>query len=119
MFEALLEEVVASTEGARASLVMDFDGISLASYVREDASPDIKTVGIELTVLLRAAKQAVSMLEVGSVEEVVLVAAHLTALVRIVNENYFVAIALAPGGNLGRARYLMRTRVSELMSELS
>jgi len=119
MFQALLKDVVDATEGAYASLLMDFDGITLDSFTKAELGPDIRTVGIELTVVLRAVKQAVSMLEVGGTEEVVLVADQLTTLIRIVTENYFVAVALAPGGNLGRARYVLRTRLPELVSELS
>ena len=119
MFQALLQDVVESTEGALASLIMGLDGITVDSYTSGGEAPDVKTVGIELTVVVRAVTQAVSMLEVGLTEEIVLVADHLTTLIRIVNEHYFVVVALAPGGNLGRARYFLRTRVPELVSELS
>lgn len=119
MFQALLMDVVESTEGALASVVMDLDGITLDSYERQAGGPDIRTVGIELTVVLRSVKQAVGMLEVGTTEEVVLVSDQLTTLVRMVDEIYFVAVALAPGANLGRARYILRTRLPELLSELS
>jgi predicted regulator of Ras-like GTPase activity (Roadblock/LC7/MglB family) len=119
MFQALLIDVVESTEGALASLVMDLDGITLDSYSKPKAKHDIKTVGIELTVVLRAVRQAAKMLEAGDAREVAIVADQLTTLVRIVNDNYFVALSLAPGGNLGRARYLLRTRVPQLLAELS
>jgi predicted regulator of Ras-like GTPase activity (Roadblock/LC7/MglB family) len=123
MFEALLKDVVESLEGGVAAVVMDLDGITLASHARasvtDDLKSDIRSVGIELTVVLRSVKQAMAMLEVGEAEEVVLVADQLTTVVRIVTEHYFVAVALAPGGNLGRARYLLRVRVPELVSELS
>ncbi|MBM4359460.1 MAG: hypothetical protein FJ096_15255 [Deltaproteobacteria bacterium] len=119
MFEALLQDVVESIEGGVAGVVMDLDGITLASHSREQTGQDVKSVGIELTVVLRSVKQAASMLEIGDVEELVLVADQLTTVVRIVTDHYFVAVALAPGGNLGRARYLLRTRALELVNELS
>lgn len=118
MFESLLKDVVEATEGGVASLVMDLDGITLDSYQTPHAAHDIKTVGIELSVVLRAVKQAASMLEAGAMHEVTIVADQLTTLVRMVNDNYFVALSLAPGGNVGRARYLLRTRVPELVAEL-
>ena len=119
MFHGLLKDVVESIEGGLAAIVMDLDGITLESYERVDDTVDIKTVGIELTLVLRSVKQAAMMLELGAAEEFTLVAGTLTTLVRMVNETYFVAIALDSGGNLGRARYLLRTRVPELVSELS
>lgn len=119
MFQALLKELVESTEGGVASLVMDLDGITLDSYSKPQASFDIKTVGIELTVVLRAVRQAASMMEAGSAQEVTIVADRLTTLVRIVNDTYFAAVSLVPGGNLGRARYLLRIRLPEMAAELS
>ena len=119
MFEALLKDVVDATEGAVAAVVMDLHGITLASVERGDGPPDVKSVGIELTVVLKSVKQAAGMLEVGEAQELVIVAEQLTTVVRIVSDEYFVALALAPGGNLGRARYLLRVRVPELVSELS
>jgi predicted regulator of Ras-like GTPase activity (Roadblock/LC7/MglB family) len=119
MFQALLKDVVDSTEGGTASLVMDLDGITLDSYTRPAGPHDIKNVGIELSVVLRAVKQAASMLEAGSTQEVTIVAEQLTTLVRMVNDNYFVALSLLPGGNVGKARYLLRTRVPEMAAELS
>jgi predicted regulator of Ras-like GTPase activity (Roadblock/LC7/MglB family) len=119
MFQALLKDVVESTEGGIASLVMDLDGITLDSYSKPSAAFDIKTVGIELSVVLRAVKQATSMIEAGNTHEVTIVADEITTLVRMVNDNYFVALSMTPGGNLGRARYLLRTRVPEMVAELS
>ncbi len=118
MFQAVLKDVVDATEGGVASLVMDLDGITLDSYSSPSARFDIKTVGIELSVVIKSVKQAASMLDAGAMHEVAIVADQLTTLVRLVDDTYFVALSLAPGGNLGKARYLLRTRVPELAKEL-
>ena len=52
MFEALLKDVVESTDGGVSSLVMDLDGIALDSYSKPGATFDIKTIGVELSVVL-------------------------------------------------------------------
>jgi hypothetical protein len=39
-------------------------------------------------------------------------------LVRVLSENYFLAIALAPDGNYGKARYLVRTAAPRMLQEL-
>jgi predicted regulator of Ras-like GTPase activity (Roadblock/LC7/MglB family) len=118
MFERALAEVVDATDGALASLVMDLDGIPLASYAPAEVGPDIRNVGVELTLVLKSAQQAARMLEAGETREVAIVADQLTTLVRMVDATYFVAVALAPTGNIGKARYLLRTKAVEIAGEL-
>ncbi len=119
MFQELLKDVVESADGGVASLVMDLDGITLDSYTKPDAAFDIMTVGIELSVVIKAAKQAATMLETGETSEVAILADKLVTLVRIITEDYFVALSLEPGGNVGKARYVLRTRVPQMAAELS
>jgi len=118
MFQGTLREVVDGTEGGVASVVMDLDGIALESYAKPDSDLDIMTVGIELSVVLRSARQAAEALGAGATQELAIVADKMTTLVRQLNANYFVALSLAPGGNVGKGRYLLRTRAPELASEL-
>ena len=119
MFESVLKEVVEGSTGAMAALVMDTDGITLASYTKESSTFDIATVGVELSVVIKSVVQASEMLEAGQTSEMSIVADDLVTLVRLVNATYFVAMSLQPGGNLGKARYLLRTKVPELVDELS
>ncbi len=118
MFQGVLKDVVESSDGGVASLVMDLDGITLDSYTKPDARFDIQMIGIELSVVIRGVMQAASMLDAGSASEVAIVADNLTTLVRLVNEQYFVALSLEPGANIGKARYVLRTRVPGMAAEL-
>jgi len=119
MFQELLKDVVDSADGGVASLVMDLDGITLDSYSKPDAAFDIMTIGIELSVVIKSIKQAASMLEAGDTSEVAILADQLVTLVRIINDEYFVALSLEPGGNVGKARYVLRTRTPQMAAELS
>lgn len=119
MFEALLKDVVEATEGGVSSLVMDLDGIALESYSPPEAAFDIKTIGIELSVVLKSVRHAADMLGAGETREMAIVADSVTTLVRLINQNYFIALSLEPGGNVGKGRYLLRTRAGELAEELS
>ena len=47
------------------------------------------------------------------------VAEKMITLIRVVNASYFVAFSLTPDANLGKARYMLRTRVPALLKELS
>ena len=119
MFREVLQEVVEQTDGALACLIMDFEGIRLDSYVKPGASIDINTVGAEYSVILKSIHKAASMLESGEPTEITIQAGKVTMLIRIVNPTYFVALTLQTDANLGKARYLLRTRAPALAKELS
>jgi predicted regulator of Ras-like GTPase activity (Roadblock/LC7/MglB family) len=119
MFKEALKGVVDNTEGGVAGLLMGYDGIPLADYVREGASLDVQTVGMEYSVILKDIRRAAEMLETGKAREVSIKAERMTTVIRFINEEYFIAVALRPDGNLGKARYKLRTAASALQSDLS
>jgi predicted regulator of Ras-like GTPase activity (Roadblock/LC7/MglB family) len=119
MFQTVLKEVVEGTEGGIASLLMDFEGISVDSYSKPDAPFDINTIGAEFSVVLKSIQRAAQMLEAGDTAEVAIQAAKVTTLIRVLNENYFVAFSIKPEGNIGKARYMLRTKAPVLIKELA
>lgn len=118
MFKDVLQEVVENTRGATAGLIMGYDGILLETYVSDDATTSIETVGMEYSVVLTQIQQAAEMLEVGAAQEVALQAEGMTTVVHLLNQEYFVAVTLQPGGNSGKARYLLRTKAPALLEHL-
>jgi len=119
MFKAVLKECVEGTEGGVAGLLMGYDGITVDHYVRGDGDFDVQTVGMEYSVILSGARQAAQMLELGDMLELSIKAEQLTTVVRYLTEEYFLAITLEPGANVGKARYLLRTRGTRLVAELT
>ena len=97
---------------------MGFDGISVESYSRKDASADIQTVGMELAHVIAQTRRAAELLEVGGLREITMRADNLVVIVHVLNEEYFVACALRPEANFGKARYLLRLLVPQIQSEL-
>ncbi len=119
MFKEVLKEVVDGTQGGIAGLLMGLDGIPVDQYIRDQDAVDVATVGSEYSVVLKSIKTAAQMLEVGSANEVAIQAERMTTVIRLLNEEYFVAVTLAPGGNVGKARFLLRTRGEKILAELS
>lgn len=118
MFQAVLQEVVDNTEGGLATLLMDFQGVAVDSYSKPNAPFDITTIGAEFSVVIKSIQRAAQMLEAGDTAEVAIQAEKMTTLIRVVNDSYFVAFSMAPGANIGKARYMLRTRVPVLLKEL-
>ena len=120
MFREVLQEVVDRTEGGVAGLLMGFDGIPVDNYVRDTTAPvDVETVGMEFSVILKDIRKAAELLEAGGAQEISIQAERMTTVIRVLNDEYFVAVTLQPSGNYGKARFLLRTAGSKLLSELS
>ncbi|MFO0616079.1 MAG: hypothetical protein U0414_26025 [Polyangiaceae bacterium] len=122
MFQTLLKEVVDSVDGGLATLVMDFEGITVDSYSRPPsggAEFDINTVGAEFSVVIKSIQRAAEMLEAGETSEVTIHAGKVVTLIRVVSDQYFVAFTMRPDSNLGKARYVLRTRTPAIAKELA
>lgn len=119
MFQNVLKEVVENTEGGLASLLMDFEGIAVESYAKPEAAFDITTIGAEFSVVVKSIQRASEMLEAGETAEVAIQTEKVTTLIRVVNATYFVAFSMRPDANLGKARYMLRTRVPTLLKDLT
>ena len=118
MFQENLKRLVQSTEGGVAGLLMGFDGIAVDSFTVSEGGVDITTVGMEFSFILTQVRKAAEILEVGGVQEIAIRAEKLTVLIRVVNNDYFLALAIRPEGNLGKGRYLLRVVAPKLVTEL-
>jgi predicted regulator of Ras-like GTPase activity (Roadblock/LC7/MglB family) len=118
MFGTKLEETVKGVAGGKAAILMGFDGIPVDQFTG-DTEQDIETLGMEFSVLLKEVRKAAEQLDAGVAEELTVRAEKLTTVLRVVNDEYFVALVLAPDGNLGKARYLLRMITPQFARDLS
>lgn len=116
MFRETLKEVVDGADGARAALLMGFDGLAVEQYSQDGF--DIETMGAEFSVVLNDARKASLSLEAGQTSEVSFRTEKLIALVRMLNDEYFLALAFSPGGNVGKGRFLLRLAAPRLLELL-
>jgi predicted regulator of Ras-like GTPase activity (Roadblock/LC7/MglB family) len=118
MFKEAIRDVVEGTDGGIAGILMDFEGIAVDSYVKGD-SFDINAIGAEFSVILKSIQRATESLEAGGAREIAIQSDKVTTLIRILNDEYFLALTLSPDGNFGKGRYLMRTAAPKLLEQLS
>ena len=97
---------------------MGFDGIPVESFAPDGKKVDIQTVGMEFTHILAQVRKAADALDAGGTEEVTIRTEKMTILIRMLTKDYFLAVALAPTGNSGKGRYLMRVTAPKLQAEL-
>jgi predicted regulator of Ras-like GTPase activity (Roadblock/LC7/MglB family) len=123
-FQAILQEIVDGCGGGMSAAFMGNDGIPIADVVaRNGARPvppveDISTAGAEFGRILADIAKASDALGGGVAQETTVVLARFTLIFRTVDEDSFVVVAIAPDGNLGKARYLIRRQLLALRQEL-
>src|SRR5258708_35701984 len=118
MFRENLMKIVDNVEGGLAGLLMGFDGIAIDSYAKNKQALDIQTVGMEFSFILTQVRKAAEILEVGLVQEIAIRTETVVIIIRVLNQEYFLALAMGPGGNFGKGRYLLRTVAPTMQSEL-
>ncbi len=118
MFEEALQKVVEGTPGGLAGLLMDFEGIPLATYSRDDATLDIEAIGAEVSVIVKSIQRASEMLEAGETREVSMKSDKMVTIIRVLNETYFLALSMQPEGNFGKGRFMLRVAAPQIVGEL-
>lgn len=118
MFAETLKKVVDNVDGAIAAVIMGLDGIAVASYVKQNDRIDVNTVAMEFSFILGQVRKAGDSLQVGGLEELSIRAERLVLHCRMIAPQYFVAVAMAPEGNFGKARYLARMAQPVLVAQL-
>ena len=117
-FREHLEEVCRSVDGALACSLMGVDGIEVDTHVAGDRDVDVKNLLVEYSGVFRSAREAAEAHEAGSVAEVSIQTDKVLTVARLVSPEYFMVVALDPGGNFGKARFMLRITAPKLRAEL-
>ncbi|HUK90143.1 MAG TPA: hypothetical protein VLZ81_07060 [Blastocatellia bacterium] len=119
-FADMLSAITGRVEGAIAAIIVGIDGIPIERVATgEDHELDIEIIATEFTTLLRRAMHTATDTELGQLQEMVLGTERAQFLLRPITPEYFLMIALAPGGNTGRARFELRKAQLALENEFS
>jgi predicted regulator of Ras-like GTPase activity (Roadblock/LC7/MglB family) len=117
-FREHLQAICRGCEGALACSLMGVDGIEVDTHVQDGGDLDVKSLLVEYSGVLRSAREAAAAHEAGGVDELAISTEKLQAVVRLVTPEYFMVLALTPGANTGKARYLLRVTAPKLKAEL-
>ena len=108
-FSDTLAGLTKRIEGAVAAIILGIDGIPIERYMAAlEPGLDIEMIATELTTLLRRGMHTASDTALGDLREMVIATERLTILLRPITKDYFLMLAVMPGGNVGRARYELR-----------
>ena len=117
-FREHLEKICASVEGAVAASVMGFDGIAIDTHEQRSAGGlDLTSLLIEYANILSQVRTAAGVLQSGDVQELIISTDKLTTISRPLGPEYFLMLAIAPEGNWGKARFVLRVSAPEVQRE--
>jgi predicted regulator of Ras-like GTPase activity (Roadblock/LC7/MglB family) len=104
-----LTNITDRIEGCAAVVILGIDGIPIERRVRDiDPALDIDLIATEFTTLVRRSMRTASDTGLGDLREMVFVTDLMTFVLRPITSEYFLLLALNPGGNVGRARFELR-----------
>jgi len=116
-FNRVVADMVENVPGGIAGVLMANDGISVAEYLKAGEDLDIHSLGVEYTHILKEIKTASDLLEAGLLDEVTISTSSVIVILRLINDEYLIALVISSDGNAGRARYMLRLISSDLSEE--
>ena len=122
-FASILQEIVDECGGGLAAALMGADGIPIdqveaSGEVSEALSDEVEVLGVEFGRILDELRKASDSVSGGTLEEVSIRLANFWVLMRVVDEETYLVLAVGPDGNAGKARFLMRRQLMALREEL-
>jgi len=122
-FGAILSEIVERCGGGIGAVLMGNDGIPIEQCTsgrvpQGPLSEDLATAGVEFNHALHEIRKAADALAGGAVIETVVVLSRFSIVFRSLDEDLYLAVVVAPDGNLGKARYLIRRNLIAIRAEL-
>ena len=122
-FREHLEAVVSSVNGSVACSLVGFDGIAVDTHQPEARAADAVAIDLSAALteygnLLSQLKSTALTLKTGAIGEMSVNTEKVITIMRMVNQDYYVVLALLPDGNYGKGRYALRLAAPKLAKEL-
>lgn len=117
-FLEILKELVEGAPAGVAAVIMGTDGLAVRQYAREGARYDVETVGIEYGRVMDEISHASALLDLGTVEEVTVLARGANLMLRMLTPDYYLAFVMDGPANVAKARYLLKRASARARKEL-
>jgi predicted regulator of Ras-like GTPase activity (Roadblock/LC7/MglB family) len=119
MFSEILQRIVEETGGGIGAVLMGYDGIAIDQYFAPDEELDLQMVVVEYSNVLKEIRKTADILSLGDMEEISIRTDRFIIVIRILNDEYFVAMVIKRDGNFGKGRYLMTREGFNLIEALN
>jgi predicted regulator of Ras-like GTPase activity (Roadblock/LC7/MglB family) len=120
-FDSILEQVLDECPGALAATLMGSDGLPIAQAIASSATgllDELSTLGVEFGRILDEARKAADAAAAGATLELGVRTDRFHVLLHAVDRETYLVLVLAPEGNVGKGRYLLRRQLLAIRQEL-
>src|SRR5262245_4318646 len=110
MFGDILKQILDKVEGAIGALIMGLDGIAIEQQIIDPEHYDsrLSMIAAAYATLLRNSMRTSNDVGVGQLQEMSIISGNMILVIKLINPEYFLLIALDSEGNIGRARFELR-----------
>lgn len=119
MFNEILQRIVEGTGGGIGAVLMGYDGIAIDQYFAPEEELDLQMVVVEYSNVLKEIRKTADILSLGDMEEISIRTDRFIIVIRVLNDEYFVALVIHRDGNFGKGRYLMTREGFNLIEALN
>lgn len=107
MFNQKLTSVVNHVDGSIGCLLIGFDGIPIDTVYRDQELPEMSAIAVELSNLLDKFRR-LEIYDVGEVNELSITAGSVTALAKVVADEYLLILAMSADSDVNRGQTMLR-----------
>lgn len=117
-FADILREMVEGVDGGLAAILMGMDGLPVQQHIAKSGY-DIETVGVEYGKVVDEIRNATTILNLGTLEDVFIRTAGSDVIIKMVSPEYYIAFVIRHGANMGKAGFLAERAVVKAKEELA
>jgi predicted regulator of Ras-like GTPase activity (Roadblock/LC7/MglB family) len=116
-FDESLRRIVNNIEDASGIALVGMDGIVVEEH-KKDPMLDLPSVGAECCTIVKEVEKVAESLRLGSMDDLSFATEKGMILIRRINRDYFLVLAIGSEGNFGKGRYLIKREIPILEKEL-
>lgn len=114
----LLTGMIQQVEGAYAVMLMGYDCIAIDEVHQGDPGFDVQMMIVEYATVIKEIQRTVEVVGAGDMEEITITTKQSCMILRVMNEELFSAFVLSRDGNVGKARYLLRSNALAMIKAI-
>jgi predicted regulator of Ras-like GTPase activity (Roadblock/LC7/MglB family) len=111
-----IDEILKREPSVLAAIILDKDGIIVADRAKDNAG-SAQELAIEYVAVMRQIIKVTDVLNVGSLEEVLISTEKSVIVIRLITRDYYLILVTNTEGNTGKAKYLAKLMGDRLEEE--
>jgi len=112
-FTKILKDAVDKVDGAFSAMILGIDGMPVETHTTEKIL-NLENLSAESSQMMRGINNAAESLGLGEATEFSVISDLCGIIMRKINREYYVAILIKPGGNVGKGRFVLRNIIPQI-----